>query len=242
MAYRYVKDRPKQPLKRSILVSFFLMTVGCGILLWAFWPVFFFRLFSEPGLLSVVTPVGGNRTIPTTSQSDRIYAANNPGVSQTVDYTNANIWFPGRPQRKTATSAVTAYKLSIPKLKIKDALVVIAGDDLNKALVHYGGTALPGQNGNSAIFGHSVLPQFFNPLNYKTIFSTLPTLTSGDSIYINYDGFEYRYVVEKMSVHDPDDLSVLDQPSDDSYITLVTCVPPGTYWQRLNVKARLAKL
>jgi sortase A len=242
MAYRYVKERPRQPLKRSIFVSFFFMVIGVGILLWAFWPIVFFRLFSEPGLLSIVTPVGGNRVTPKQpTTGDLAYAANNPGVSQTVDYTNANVWFPKRPQKRV-TNTVTAYKLSIPKLKIRDALVVIGGDDLNKALIHYGGTALPGENGNGAIFGHSVLPQFFNQANYKTIFSTLPTVQVGDSIYITYDTIEYRYIVERLSVHDPDDLSVLDQPTDDAYITLVTCVPPGTYWQRLNVRAKLVRL
>ena len=59
---------------------------------------------------------------------------------------------------------------------------------------------------------------------------------------ITYDGVAYRYVIYEMVVTDPNDLSVLEQRFDDSYITLVTCVPPGTYWKRLNVKAKLATL
>ena len=83
--------------------------------------------------------------------------------------------------------------------------------------------------------------QLFNPKNYKSIFSTLPTLKKGDSIYIKSDGVQYRYVVYDMTVTDPDDLSPLEQQFDHAYVTLITCVPPGTYLRRLNVKAKLEK-
>jgi len=48
-------------------------------------------------------------------------------------------------------------------------------------------------------------------------------------------------VVEKMIEVSPRDLSILAQRYDDSYLTLITCVPPGTYFKRLIVRARLAK-
>jgi len=98
------------------------------------------------------------------------------------------------------------------------------------------------------IFGHSTLPQFYNPTDYHTIFSLLPSLRAtsdlkdGDDIFITYDGATYHYSVSDMVVTTPEDLSSLEQRYDDSYVTLVTCVPPGTYWQRLNVKARLMPL
>jgi sortase A len=103
----------------------------------------------------------------------------------------------------------------------------------------YPGTANPGQPGNTVLFGHSVLPQFFNPKNYLTIFSTLPTLKDGDEILVNFDGVNYRYLVEEMVEVSPEDTSVLEQRYDDSYITLITCVPPGTYLRRLIVRGRL---
>jgi sortase A len=158
-----------------------------------------------------------------------------------VDYTNPNVWFPTKPQKKVV-APVTSYTISIPKFKIKDALVIIAGDDLNKSLIHYGGTGLPGEYGTTVIFGHSTLPQFFSPTNYKSIFSLLPTMDIGDEFFVTYDGITYRYVVEEMVVTDPNDLSPLEQKFDDSYVTLITCVPPGTYWQRLNVRARVSRL
>ncbi len=144
-------------------------------------------------------------------------------------------------ERKTL-SCMGRYSLSIPKLGIKDAAIIIGSQDLSKSLIQWGGTAAPGEFGNTVIFGHSVLPAFFDPKNYMTIFSTLPTLKDRDEIIVYFDGITYRYQIFEMKVVDPKDLSVLEQRFDDSYISLVTCVPPGTYWKRLIVKAKLVKL
>jgi sortase A len=43
----------------------------------------------------------------------------------------------------------------------------------------------------------------------------------------------------KIFVVDPNDFGVLDQDKDGSYLTLITCTPPGTYLKRLVVKAKL---
>lgn len=245
-AYQYVKARPHKKMRRSIIISFVFMGIGGVVLFWAFWPIISFRIFQSPILASVITPIGDSygKSIGGPYQQDIVYAKDSSmsrKPASALDLTNMNAWFPKRPQEKVVAK-VTAYSLSVPKLGIKNAFVVVGGEDLTSALIHYGGTALPGQNGNGAVFGHSVLPQFYNPSNYWTIFSTLPTMKIGDSIFVTYDNVTYQYKVEKMTVHEPDDISVLEQQYDDSYITLVTCVPPGTIWQRLNVRARLVKI
>ena len=167
-------------------------------------------------------------------------------VTQTTnggaDYTQASTWFPGGATKQDFTaSKVDYYTISIPKLKIDSATVAIGGEDLNKSLVQYPGTALPGRHGNSVIFGHSILPIFYNPKNYISIFSLLPTLQTGDLITINYDGVSYTYKVEEMFEVLPTDIQVLDQDSSDSFLTLVTCVPPGdpANPKRLIVRARV---
>lgn len=233
--YRYVKYRPSPPMRRSIVLSLVIMGLGIGILTWVSWPIVSFHVFAAPLLTSVITPIGSIQH----AKAGQVPLAT--PVADQADYTNPNIWFPLKPQQKVSTE-IKHYQLSIPKLGLFDSLVEIGGDDLNRALIHYGGTALPGNNGNAAIFGHSVLPQFFNPKNYKTIFSTLPTIEVGDDIFLRYDDITYRYRVEKLTVTTPEDLTMLDQKGDDAYITLVTCVPPGTYWQRLHVRARLVRL
>jgi sortase A len=229
--YRYVKSVPK--IRRSHrgvrVLSFLFIAMGVGILIWTFWPIVSFSMMSGDLFSEIVTPL----------QDGTAYAAPNtnpPGG----DLTNPNAWFPTSPQKKVVTP-VNTYTLSIPKLKIQDAIVTIAGDDLGVSLVHYGGTALPGEYGNTVVFGHSTMVQLYNPKNYKTIFSLLPTLKSGDEINVTYDGISYKYIVYDLAVTAPSDLTAITQRFDDSYLTLVTCVPPGTYWQRLHVFARLAR-
>ena len=238
--YRYVKAVKLRPVKRSFVVSFVLMGVGGLLVLWVAWPIISFSLFSEGFLSKTVSPVADASVLVKAPQvfSPVAFAADAGGV---VDYTNANVWFPTSPQKKVV-ALVNSYTISIPSLRIKNAQVQIGGDDLSKSLIHYGGTSLPGEFGNTVIFGHSSLPQLFNPNNYKTIFSELPSMKTGDTFSIYYDGISYTYSVFDLVVVDPTDLSVLEQKYDDSYVTLVTCVPPGTYWKRLNVHARLKKV
>jgi len=158
-----------------------------------------------------------------------------------VDFTKASNWYPDEKTELPQEGEIETYYLSIPKLNIFDAKV-IAGDDLKKSLIQYFGTALPGKYGNTVVFGHSVLPQFFNPKNYTTIFSTLPTLKQKDEIIVKYNEVEYRYLVENMLEVSPTDVSILAQRYDDSYLTLITCVPPGTYLRRLIVRSRLSRI
>jgi len=222
--YRYVKAQPKRPsLDRPIasgkkrrlkfLAPFFLVS-GLFLLLNAALPIFLYQLRTKTNIQVL-------------------------GEESILDYTKPSSWFPTAPRLPPRPSKITHYTLSIPKLKIKDAVVAIGGEDIRKSLIQYAGTALPGQYGNVVIFGHSALPQFFSPKNYKTIFSTLPTLEKGDEVLLNFDGILYRYRVIEMLEVSPTDVSVLAQYYDNRYLTLVTCVPPGTYLRRLIVRAEL---
>lgn len=229
--YRYVKSfpgaRPRRRVPRILSLSF--LGLGSAILIWVLWPILSFSIVNADMFTKTVTPV-----------SESSVAVAPVAYAAAGDFTNANAWFPTSPQKKVVTP-VNTYTLSIPKLKINNATVTVAGDDLATSLVHYGGTAPPGEYGNTVVFGHSTLPQFYDPKNYKTIFSLLPTMKVGDEIDITYDGISYIFKVFDMSISDPSDLSALEQKFDDSYLTLVTCVPPGTYWQRLHIKARLVR-
>jgi len=159
-----------------------------------------------------------------------------------IDYTQASTWFPGGAKKEDFASAkVKYYTISIPRLKIDKASVAIGGEDLSEHIIQYPGTALPGKRGNAVLFGHSILPIFYNPKNYISIFSLLPTLKEGDEIFVDYDGVSFSYKVESMFEVLPTDIQVLDQDSSDSFLTLVTCVPPGDPGlpKRLIVRARV---
>ncbi len=241
--YRYLKAPPRRVrrLRRGGRISFVLMSIGGLLLFWALWPILSFTAISDEIFSKTIAPIGEAVSTTRVNKSlSPVAVAADSGLTS-VDFTNANAWYPSVPQKRVVTP-VNSYTLSIPKLKIKDALVRIGADDLSESLIHYGGTGLPGEFGIAVVFGHSTLPQFFSPTNYKSIFSLLPTLEKGDRVFVTYDGVEYVYEIFEMVVVEPTDVSILEQRFDDSYLTLVTCVPPGTYWKRLNVKARLMTL
>jgi sortase A len=160
-----------------------------------------------------------------------------------VNYYNAATWFPSAPAPvENAKPQVTTYRFSVPKLKIVNAIVSTVDSDLASHLVNYPGTAVPPNKGNAVIFGHSTLPQLYNPKDYKTIFANAHTLQTGDIFKVSADGIEYTYKIFSISIIEPEDTSVLTQSFDDSYLTVITCTPPGTIWKRLVLKAKLEKL
>ncbi len=193
--------------------------IGSIILLWVFYPIIIYQLQAPPSL-TFLSPVPEN----------------------SIDYTKASNWFPTAKITNFNESKVSSYKISIPRLGIRKATVAIGGEDLTLSLIQYPGTALPGQTGNAVIFGHSVLPAFYNPTNYLTIFSTIPTLIKGDTITVDFDGITYKYQVEEKYEVEPTDIQILDQDASDSFLTLVTCVPPGLTTRRGIVKARIVPI
>jgi sortase A len=159
----------------------------------------------------------------------------------TKDYTQASNWFEGADNQSFANDEVRFFTISIPRLKIEGAKVTVGGEDLSDSLIQFPGTALPGKIGNTVIFGHSVLPIFYNPKNYLSIFSTLYNLEKGDQAIVDFEGITYKYQIEDMFEVKPDDIQILEQNSSDSFLTLVTCTPPGDPRkpERLIVRARL---
>lgn len=130
------------------------------------------------------------------------------------------------------------FYLTVPKLKINSALVLVDTNDLSKSLAHLPGSALPGEKGNIFISGHSsLLPSFSIK---KALFSNLTDLKNGDEIIVETAGAKFIYEVIGFKVVNPSDLSVLAAPEPlDRYISLMTCVPPGLNFKRLVVLGKM---
>lgn len=106
---------------------------------------------------------------------------------------------------------------------------------LEGGVVHYPSTALPGQNGNGAYFGHSS-QNIFNNGKYKFAFVLLHQVTTGDIFYITYQGKRYVYQVFAKEVVPPSQVSVLnDTKGRQATAVLITCDPPGFSTNRLVV-------
>ncbi len=131
----------------------------------------------------------------------------------------------------------------IPKINVSAPIVYADSvdeaavlKDLESGVVHYANTAKPGENGNAVIFGHSS-NDWWESGNYKFVFALLNKLEPGDQVQINYSSRKYVYEVTEKKVVAPTEVSVLNQ-TPTPILTLITCTPPGTAWQRLIVTAK----
>lgn len=245
MSLYYYAKKDNSPKRKAVsYLSYISLTVGSLLLFWSFYPVISFEIYSRVFLQnSVDSPIPKSAIASSLSQANSVLGTYNIFSSNIRDFTQANLWFPNKPQNILKVNVkIKEYALSIPKLNIKDAKVRIGEEDLAKSLIHYLAQSMPGEFGNVVIFGHSTLPQLYNTKDYKTIFTYLPSLVKGDRILVRVGDVTYQYEVYDMTVVNPDQVSVLEQKTDASYLTLITCVPPGTYWKRLVVRAKLTQL
>lgn len=240
----YIKEI--QSVKRQVvyMLSYVSLVIGALLLFWSFYPIISFEIYARLFIQQdIISPIPLSGTVSSLQAADSLRGNYNIFSNNLRDFTQANLWFPTSVKSTTDKKiSVKDYYITIPKINISEAHVVVGGEDLAKSLVHYVPTSLPGEYGNVAIFGHSTLPQLYNVKDYKTIFTYLPSLEKGDQVLVKMPDATYEYEVFDMFVVNPDQVSVLEQKYDASYLTLVTCVPPGTWWKRLVVRAKLSKL
>lgn len=107
---------------------------------------------------------------------------------------------------------------------------------LREGVVHYPGTAQPGDQGNVVITGHS---SYFpwDPGRFKDVFALLHEIIIGDQVIVFHDQEKYTYEVYDTEVVTPDKVEVLTQQGEDR-LTLITCTPVGTNLKRLIVYAK----
>lgn len=104
--------------------------------------------------------------------------------------------------------------LRIPSLNLE--VPVLEGTDeftLNRGVGRIAGTARPGQGGNVGIAGHR-----------DGFFRSLKDIGAGDAIELATTSGTDVYVVDRLRIISPEDVSVL-QPRKKPSLTLVTCYP-----------------
>jgi sortase A len=150
--------------------------------------------------------------------------------------------------RMWAVSRISAYKASLaeqfappigivraPKLGIE--VPVFEGTDelvLNRGLGWVKGTSRPGEAGNVAVAGHR-----------DGFFRGLKNIAVGDRVTLDRGAVTDSYVVDRITIVDKTDVSVLTQTTEP-VLTLVTCYPfyyagdaPRRYIVRCALKERL---
>ncbi len=133
---------------------------------------------------------------------------------------------------------VPIVKVSTEKLIQKDwaALESQIQEALRFGVVHFPGTAYPGDRGNVVITGHS---SYFawDPGRFKDVFALLHQVNVGDQIVVYHEQQKYYYEVYEKKVVKPSQVEVLTQKGDER-LTLITCTPVGTALNRLIVLAK----
>jgi sortase A len=234
--YLYRKRRNKKLFAK--LISLVILVAGSLLFLYTFFPLLSWQVYFAPAFAAseIDSPIPSYSFINPSNLGSLL---GNAAQGINTDYTNAYNWYPGYESNKNNT---VEYKISIPKIGIKDAVVNNKDTDLSTHLVQYNADTYPPNQGNTIIFGHSTLPQLYDPNDYKTIFANAYKLSVGDEIITSVNNQNYKYKIESIIVVDPDNTSVLAQNFSDSYVTLITCTPPGTIWKRLIIKARIQKI
>lgn len=229
----YVKDDPalRTQITKKRDRTFFSLVIILGLASIAFsiWPYFVWQLKTLPRLSGEIDqiPIPKDQVLSIQSLANVQVAQDADGFSYfTTNAINPPTGGP-RPQD---------FKVTIPKLKIVKAAARVDSLNFYDHLSHFPGSALPGQIGNSFLTGHSILPQFYDPTNYRAIFSKLSDLEIGDDVYIEIEGQNLHFAVQYAKVVDPRDTSVIAPISQNGRnLTLMTCVPPGTNFKRLVV-------
>ncbi len=112
-----------------------------------------------------------------------------------------------KPDESLAVLRIPALHLEVPVLEGTDEVT------LNRGAGRIAGTSLPGQGGNIGIAGHR-----------DGFFRRLKDIRTGDAIELVTISGTDVFVVDRIRITNPDDVSVL-RPRTKQSLTLVTCYP-----------------
>ncbi len=188
------------------------------------------------------------------------FAYYDPGVSYFANLSNSveNLKYDGLftydPTTKTTREVLVDKEygqnmyINIPSIDILNIRITPNVESSNEevydrylkfGLAHFKGTPIPGDGGNSFIYGHSAVISFFNRHSNlpETIFTKLENVDIGDSVEIEREDTTLSYIVRNKKIVSPDDFSILKTQGDKETVTLMTCWPLGVGTKRLIVVA-----
>jgi sortase A len=145
-------------------------------------------------------------------------------------------------EQKTEEFYEKEDSIEIPKIKISAPLIVVGKEEevkkaLDRGVVLWPGSALPGEKGQVIILGHSA-PQNWPKIKYDWVFSNLNLLEKDDEILIYFRNKKYVYSVEnKIFLNRGQQLPKTDP--EKSVLFLISCWPPGKDFRRIAIEAIL---
>ncbi len=205
---RRVRARSLAEIKAKQHLQSLAFGLGSGALVLL---IFLFGFFNEVVIAPFIQPGSHASATPIILSQDGVAPTANPEVI--IPKINAEL--------------PVIYGTSVTESDVENSL--------EEGVVHYASTSVPGQQGNTAFFGHSS-NNIFNPGKYKFAFVLLHELVPGDIFYLTYGGKVYTYKVFQKQVVQPTETWVLNPVEGKAAtVTLITCDPPGTSLHRLVV-------
>lgn len=136
--------------------------------------------------------------------------------------------------------------LEIPKIGITAPLIIIEGSnkefdkELDRGVVLFPDSAIPGETGQTIILGHSA-PSNWPKINYDGIFSNITDLEEKDEIILYFDHQKYIYSVkQKIFLAKGEEISN-NLNNSENILLLISCWPPGKNIQRIVIESTLIK-
>lgn len=134
---------------------------------------------------------------------------------------------------KTDDTGIMAY-IEIPGIDCSLPVYHGTGDAvLQVGAGHIEGSSLPvgGESSHCVLTGHCGLPS-------AKLFTDLDQMAEGDTFMVHTLERTLTYKVDRISIVEPTDMSLLQIEEGEDYCTLVTCTPYGINSHRLLVRGR----
>lgn len=131
--------------------------------------------------------------------------------------------------------------LEISKIEILVPLIFVEKEEevinaLDRGVVHFPGSVLPKEIGQTIILGHSA-PPGWPKIKYDWVFSRLNELENGDEIFVYHNNRKYSYnVVKKIFLERGEEIPE-NLTNSDNMLILISCWPPGKDIRRIAVIA-----
>ena len=172
------------------------------------------------------------RQQPPPSYFQQMFAA---GTFRLPDSANAESYEPNY-TKKPNTIIISKINVDAPLVMAQATTQKELNQALDQGVIIYPGSALPGQDGEVFLSGHSsVYP--WDKTRYGQIFTLLDKLETGDIVSLVYENHQFDYRITGKQILAPKETKLIltNKPT----ITLMTCWPIGTSFERLVVRGEL---
>lgn len=164
-----------------------------------------------------------------------------------IDISNATT--PGRVILSTAYPySSKSNSLEIPTIGLVTPLVIGSSTnisalekDLDKGVVYYPGSVLPGEKGQIIILGHSAPPNWPH-IKHDWVFTDIEDLNVGEQIILYFNNTQYTYrIIDKKVIQKGEEIRANGLDATNNILTIVSCWPPGKDYKRMTVQAELIR-